>query len=196
MGIVNKNQEGFGVVEVIILAVIVSVIAGIGFLVVRKEQNSPTQQSSANVSSDKDNAGKDEMEQSANKPYDAEQDVKPRDTIVREEPREIVPGTIAGQFSQSPESTWPSGQTIAYIGVSTPNGSKVSKVEWYLGEGSQELKHTLKTGPSSLYQYNWPISSLPNGKYHWTARVYDESGNYQLVKARDGNDYINMYVSN
>ena len=122
--------------------------------------------------------------------------VKP---VVNQASEEATPqnGQVTGSFTQAQNSVWPTGQEIAYIGVSvTPANPKatVSKVEWYL----DDTLYNTATKPSvgNLYQYDWPIAKLVTGWYHWTAKVYDSNGNYQLVRAQDGKPYINMKVTN
>lgn len=106
-------------------------------------------------------------------------------------------GQIAGKFAQQQNSAWPKNQPIAYIGVVTSpktEGAEVSKVEWYL---DSVLQHTeTQAAAKGLYQFNWPIAKLATGWYHWTAKVYDDNGGVQVVRAQDGKPYINMKVTN
>jgi len=105
-------------------------------------------------------------------------------------------GLVSGTFVQPENSAWPKTQSTGYIGVNVSDVTKVDKVVWYLGNTQpQSLKYT-ENNPSvgDLFQYDWNLKGLTAGKYHWIALVYDDSGNYQLVKNSAGNPYDDMTV--
>ncbi len=182
------NQKGFSVIEIIIAVVAVGAIIGLG-LVWRNSRRSTEKIPAVNKEQNKDS------------PQEATQENKPQEaTQPKQEEKEPVEetkpptGTVSGKFSQNvSESTYPSAQYDGYVGITVPKGAKVSKVEFYLGETKPELKHAMDAptpGMTELYQYNWSLSGLPNGKYRWTVRVYDMQGNYQFAKIDSGQEYI------
>lgn len=110
-----------------------------------------------------------------------------------------IEGVASGEFSQPNNTDWSTGQPFAYIGVMIDPGtaSQVKRVEWYQVTGGEEVLRYVQSSTSTpaLYQYDWPISSVSNGKYHWLVKIYDMQDNYKLAINNEGGGYVDMTVS-
>lgn len=211
----KQKQKGFAVIEVAIVLVVLAAVLSIG-LYVFKHHKAPksTALSAVNSSS---------LEPKTSSPSQSKQS-SPQPTVstLQPAPSGAVPthsalsthtsssptpqatqvkGTVTGTFVQQENSTWPSAQTTIYIGVSADNVKNVSKVEWYLNSFSGTLLHSTTASSANdqndnggLYQFDWDVSGLSPGTYRVVARVYDSSGNYQIVTNNLGQPYLDTIV--
>ncbi len=195
-----KNSKGFSAIETLLIVVIVGIIGGTGWYVLHAKNNADKNLNEAVKTNLKASAK--ELSKSASSGPATQSPVSPAPPPATNSQTGGVsntPGKVSGVFVGPNNNSWPNAQTTAYIGLNVSDASQVSKVEWYLGKYTAAAKPTLQhteTSPrvGTLYQYDWPIKDLAKGTYHWTARVYDKDGNYQLVKNTDGGDYVDMLV--
>lgn len=194
-----KHQNG-SVVIILLGLLSVVIIIGAGFVI--KSKNSR-----ASIASDHPASTTATRPASRTNSLEAERPQPPitsgtnnRVPLTAETKVPLVEGIASGKFSQPNNTDWSTGQPFAYIGVMIDPGaaSQVKRVEWYQVTGGEEaLKYTQSsTSTPALYQYDWPISGVSNGKYHWLAKIYDMQDNYKLAVNNEGGSYVDMTVSN
>ena len=174
----HKNEQGFVPIEIAGIIAVIIIVATVGFLLFNNRNNAASKTDTSDTS----------------------QKLTPKQieaTKVVNVPKLSQKGEVSGSFVQNNGVSWATGQKEAYIGVSVSDASKTSKVEFYANNlDKTSLRQTIST-PSvgTLFQYNWPLSDVPGGTYHWLAKIYDKNGNVQLARNDLGDSYIDMVVN-
>jgi hypothetical protein len=99
-----------------------------------------------------------------------------------------------GTFTTEEDSTIPSTEGVAAIGIDVSNVAKTQEVKWYVGGTNASSLKYIKTTPDvdSLYQYDWNVTGLKWGTYRFYGKVISNSGAASLVTNSNGNKYLDV----
>ncbi len=108
------------------------------------------------------------------------------------------PPNSVGYFAPDENTAFANKNNVEQLAVRVDKSIKVNKVEWYLNNTKpSSLQATTDRGTTisnvKSYAYNWKVTNLGAGSYHWLAKIYTPTGN-SLALNNQGNRHLDALV--